>query len=285
MPEERDSSATLPLTFGGVASFAQSSFSRLFAFQIAVALMAALAMVGFFELAWVPVFTRILPQLPVSGEVRDGKLSCSPSAPVRDTSSSFLWLTLDPTDSADRGEGADLQIELGQNDLRFRSLFGYLVVPYPADTILAINRREVEPWWGAWHPAFVLGVGAGVVVLLFASWSVLALLYTWPVRVISFYADRHLSLGGAWRLASAALLPGAILMVLAAAAYTFQHLNLVQLLAATALHFIVGWIYILGSPFCLPRTAAAGGTTRRNPFGTAPGRKNPFAGRSAKDKS
>ncbi len=73
---------------------------------------------------------------------------------------------------------------------------------------------------------------------------------------------------GPWRLGAACLLPGALFFLAAIVAYTFHRINLVQLLGATVLHFMIGWVYLLFAPFSLPQepTAGAGKVRAVNPF-------------------
>ena len=282
MEEEANSYWPQPLTFGGVAAFARASTGRLLLFQAAIAFLAALTVAFFFESAWVPVITQTIQGLPPSGAIQDGQLSWTRPKPLRTVGSTFLWISIDPGNTLEPSEGADLEVELGRHQLRFRSVFGFLAIPYPNGYTIALNRNEVEPWWGAWHPAVTVGLSAATFVGLLVTWEILAWLYAWPVRLISFYADRDLSWSGAWRLGGAALLSGAMFMVLALDAYAFHQLNLMQLLAAFVLHFMIGWVYVLFAPFALPRCSHTSNPPSANPFKPAKSAQpaqpaNPFA--------
>ena len=115
---------------------------------------------------------------------------------------------------------------------------------------------ELGPWWGAWAPA-MLAMAAGLVVMaLMASWGCLATVYSLPVWLTGFFANRECGLGGSWRLAGAALMPGALLMCAAIVLYGCGALDLVRLAAAAAAHFVMGWVYLLVSPLRLPRIPA-----------------------------
>lgn len=282
MEELPNNSWAQPLTFAGIAKIAEKRSGVLFGYQIIVAIMAAAVVVTFFGLAWEPVFKRAIASLPDSGAIQNGELNWSGVVPVRTTGSSLLWLSINPADAAESGEGADLQVEAGRTELRLRSLFGYLAIPYQKGYRIAMNRTELEPWWGAWRPALIAGMGGAVVVGLFVTWGILGFAYAWPARFIAFYADRKLSCMGAWRLGAACLLPGALFFLAAIVAYTFHRINLVQLLGATVLHFMIGWVYLLFSPFSLPQepTAGAGKVRAVNPFGTTVVKDpNPFSDR------
>jgi hypothetical protein len=285
MEEQAKSVLVHPLTFEGVAGLARSSFGRLFLFQSLVALLAAAMVVWFFQTAWVPALLQGIRALPPSGSIQDGLLDWTPPTPVRTGGTSFLSVSVDPTDSFEPGEGSDLQVEFGRTGVRVRSLFGYLGVPYPPEYVIVFNRTELEPWWGAWQPMILAGLGVAVFLGLLTIWAVLGAVYSWPARFIAFYADRKLTWPGAWRLGAAALLPGALFFILALFAYSLHRLNLVQLLFAAVLHLMIGWVYLLGSPFCLPRSVApsAAVSVAKNPFGKGkPAARNPFADSSGK---
>jgi len=72
------------------------------------------------------------------------------------------------------------------------------------------DRLEMEPWWGAREPVVLALAALTVVVGLFVTWSFLATIYVGPVWLISFFANRDLKLAECWRLAGAALMPGAL---------------------------------------------------------------------------
>jgi len=85
------------------------------------------------------------------------------------------------------------------------------------------------------------------------------------VWLVAFLADRQCSLGGGWRLAGAALMPGALLMCSAIVLYGWGAYDLVRLAAAGAAHVVIGWLYLCVSLLRLPpyeKTTAV----RENPF-------------------
>ncbi|MHC1766983.1 MAG: hypothetical protein AB9869_22215 [Verrucomicrobiia bacterium] len=279
MEDETKQAWALPFTFGGVAAFAQARGSLLTAWQLGVALVAAVIIAAFFELAWVPVLERTIALLPPTGAIQNGELAWPQRAPVRVKGSTFLGIDVDPANSMETGEGADVQVEVRRTELRIRSLFGHVKVPYLSGYRIALNRAELEPWWGAWHPAVLAGIGGTVVVGLLTVWAVLGFLYAWPVRLIAFYANRRLSWSGAWRIGAACLLPGALFLSLAILAYTLHRINLVQLIAATLLHIMIGWVYVLFAPFALPDASVRKTKPQSpNPFGTTrTSDRNPFS--------
>jgi hypothetical protein len=103
-----------------------------------------------------------------------------------------------------------------------------------------------------------------------ASWWLLATLYFLPVWLGGFFTNRDLNLSQSWKLAGAALMPGALVMTLAMVVYGFGVLDLVQLTAAAGAHLIVSWVYLVWSVWAAPKSRAI-----------APATANPFAEKTA----
>jgi hypothetical protein len=256
-----------PLTFGGVAAYAQASFIRVFVLALVFALIAAASVVWFFHSAWEPVLREAIAQLPNEGAIQGGRLEWKGPTPVRLAGGAFLSIVVDATGSGEAGSSADFQIEFSPTRFWLCSLVPCLGFKYPKNGFIALSRQELEPWWGAWQPVILAGMGAAVMTGLLAVWAFLAAVYTVPARVIAYLADRPLSPFAAWRLAVAALMPGSLFMSAAITAYGINQLTLIQLLFMSLLHLAIGWLYVLGSPLRLPR---------RTGSPAPPGAKNPF---------
>jgi len=256
-----------PITFGGVAAFSRATFGRVLLVQFIVALLVAASVICFLISAWLPVVQKAIVRLPEKGAIRQGQLVWNGPSPAWLADGTFLSIVVDAAGEGRIGQSADVQLELKRRGFKICSLFGCVALPYPEKWIFALNRAEAEPWWGAWRPFLLLGVGAGTVLCLMASWLVLATFYSLAVRLIAFYSDRQAAWPACWRIAGAAQLPGALLMSGATCLYGFNRLNLVGLLFAWLLHAVIGWIYVGIAPARLPRAADA---LRR--------RGNPFAG-------
>ena len=264
-----------PITFGGVAAFARASLGRLFLVQFLAALLVAASVISFLSVAWFPVFQKAIVRLPEKGAIRQGQLEWNGPSPAWLADGTFLSIVVDAAGEGRIGQSADVQLELKRRGFKICSLFGCVALPYPEKWIFALNRAEAEPWWGAWRPFLLLGVGAGSVLCLMASWLVLATFYSLAVRLIAFYSDRQAAWPACWRIAGAAQLPGALLMTGATFLYGLNRLNLVGFLFAWLLHLVTGWIYIGIAPARLPRLARA---PRRpgNPFGTGQKKQKRF---------
>ncbi len=83
--------------------------------------------------------------------------------------------------------------------------------------------------------------------------------------LVAFYANRKLTLGQSRKIAGAALMPGGLFLSAAIVVYGLGAMDLVQLLAALAAHFVISWVYLVASPLALRRDPALG-PPRANPF-------------------
>jgi len=278
-------SAWQPLTPRGVAAFAGASGGRLLLVQAVCAGVLAAAVTWCIQAAWFPTLAQAVQNLPEQGEIRQGQLDWPAAAPQWLAQGRFLAVAVDPEHSGVLRGPADVQVELGRRSVRLVSLLGYVDLEYPPLGQVALTRAEAVPWWGAWSPAILAGCFSVTFAGLLAGWTLLATLYGLPVWLLGFFANRELTLVGSWRLAGAALLPGALLVALAVWLYGAGVLDLLRLLAVAAFHVVVGWIYLCASPLQLPRVGGMV-SPRGNPFASAgdprqaaarPPPDNPFA--------
>jgi hypothetical protein len=244
-----------PLTPRGVAAFARASCGRLWLAQLIVALLAGGVTVWFVYQDWLPVVREAIRRLPVEGEIRDAKLDWRGDSPAQLAGNHFLRLAVDLNHGGGLGHEGHLQIELGRTNIEVFSLLGYLKADYPRNSVLPLNRARLAPWWGAWEPAILTGTGLLTTLALMLAWTALATLYCAPVWIIAFFQNRDLNFRQSWRLAGAALMPGAFFLLAAMLSYGFGWLDLIQLGAAFGLHFVIGWIYLFLGPMFLPRDA------------------------------
>lgn len=254
-----------PLTPRGVATFASAPLRRLLLVEFVVAVLAAAVFAWFLHDIW---FTRVreaIRQLPEQGEIRQGKLAWRGDSPVQLAGDRFLTIVVDLNHEGEVGHESDVCVEFGQTDFQIVSLLGYWQVNYPKGWVIAFGQAELEPWWGAWEPAILAGVILACVPALMLAWAVLAALYCAPTLLVAFFANRDFNWRGAWKLASAAQMPGALLMTAAAVLYGVGFLDLLRLAVCAGLHLVVGWIYVIVSLLFRPRLASAGGTSG-NPF-------------------
>jgi hypothetical protein len=225
--------------------------------------------------------------LPAQAGIRSGRLTWNDEAPRSLAESRFLAVVVDLQHSGQLRSPAHLELEFGRGDLWVYSLFGCLQIPYPSGYVIALDLETLKPWWGAWAPAILAGIGLAAAAALLASWTALACVYCLPAWLLARYAGRQLRFGASWKLAGAALMPGALLLTGALVLYALGGLDLVHLLAAWVLHFILGWAFVILGVLARPKLAALPGA-KTNPFGPAaepepPARKrgspstNPFS--------
>lgn len=265
-----------PLTPRGVAAFAKASLARLLLVQFIFAALAAPPVVWFLSADWFPTIHAAVQQLPPRGEIRSGRLNWAGDSPQLLSEGNFLAFVVDLNHTGQVRSPAHIQVEFGRNTIRIFSLFGYVECSYPnpKGQIITFNRPELEPWWGAWAPPLLWTSVAITIAGLMAGWTLLATVYSVVVRLIGFFANRDLNLWASWKLAGAALMPGALLMAIGIALYGLEVLDLVQFIASVAIHFLVGWFYLLISPFFARRLPSIA-VVKGNPFVTPPSGQTP----------
>jgi hypothetical protein len=265
--DDAPKSAWQPFTPQGVAAFAHARLRRLLIVQGIMALFVALAVTWQLDTGWFPPIQTAIDNLPDSGEIRRQKLAWPTNSPTVLADGRFLALSVDLDHTGEVRSTAQLQAEFGRDSVFASSQlgYGYAEWRYPPDWVIAFNRKELKPLWGAWKPFLLAGsfVGAGVGVV--ASWWVLALIYCLPVRLAAFFTNRNLTALGSWKLAGAALIPGAALMLASIMLYGFGSMDLVQLLFVTGAHVVLGWIYLFLSLLFVPSITASV-KRQKNPF-------------------
>ena len=246
-----------------MAAFAHARLGRLLVVQFIVAALTAVAVDCFLDMGCFPTITAAIKQLPDQGEIRASRLNWHGESPALLAEGGFLAFDVDLEHTGQIHSPAQMQIEFGRESVRIFSLLGYTDFSYPSDQTLYFNRTDLEPLWDAWKPDLLAIATGAVIVGLMLSWAVLATVYFFPVWLICFFADRDLNFRQSWRLAGAALMPGALLLTAAIVFYALGALDLIQMSFAFGAHFVLGWIYLFISPLFLPRVSPA---EKRNPF-------------------
>jgi hypothetical protein len=273
-----------PFTPRGIAAFAAASTGRLLVAQLLMSLFVGLVAAWFLHAAWFPPISQAIRHLPASGDIVNGRLQWTNAAPVTLAGNRFLAIVVDPDHTGRAGQTSDLQVEFGRAEARLSGLLGVAPIRYPADQVVAFNRRDLMPWWGAWSQAVLSGAIAGTVLGLLLTWALLAAVYTPVTRAVASFFDRPLRWSQAWRLGGAALMPGALLMAGAIGLYGWNLIDLVRLGFVMVFHLVAGWVFLVVSVLCLPRAQAIV-PVKGNPFAQGDGKtreraeketKNPF---------
>ena len=252
-----------PLTPRGVAAFARASFERLFIVQSIFALLAALTILWVLSDGVFPVVGDAIDQLPEIGGIHGGRLDWRDDSPVLLAEGRLLAIGVDLDHSGDLRSPADFQFEFGRDSVVIFSLFGEAEINYPPGYVIAANRHDARPAWDAWSPDIMALAAIGTFFGLLLIWALLATVYFLPVWLICFFANRDLNLRACWKLAAAALMPGATLVSVSLLLYELNVFDLVQFCFAFGMHFIIGWIYLFVSPMFLNRSLPS---EKKNPF-------------------
>jgi len=252
-----------PVSPRGVAAFARASYERLFVVQSIFALMAAAAVVWLLTTRLFPTVDAAIENLPATSVIERGKLGWPDDSPKLLSEGHFLAFSVDLGHSGNLRSPAHFQFEFGTNSLCIYSLFGVAELFYPPDQSFYFDRPELSPLWGAWAPE-ILGLAAiGTFFGLLIIWLILATIYSLLIWLIAFYADRDLNYFQSWKLAGAALMPGALIMSLAIVMYGLAVFDLVQFCFAAVMHIVIGWTYLIVSPLFIRRAVPV---AKGNPF-------------------
>ena len=254
-----------PFTPRGVAAFGLASFMRVFLVQGVVTVLVGIALIWALRAAWVPVISEAIQQLPATGNIQRGELHFPGESPQRLAENSQLAIVVDLEGTRAVGQVADLEIAFEKKRFVLRGPLGAFWRDYGTTYQFNFNRPELTPWWDAHRWAILLLLALALGVAVFASWWALALVYVPVVKFIAFFADHAVTWGGAWRVSAAALLPGACLVALALILYGVGAIPLFQFGLLYALHIVAGLIFVLTSPFFLPKISVL--LASKNPFG------------------
>src|SRR5215510_9440646 len=100
-----------PVTFRGVASFAQANLGRLLLVQLIVAMLVAGAVGWFLSIDWFPEIRKAIRRLPDSGVIQSGLLSTPRETPAPLVETRHLCIAVDAADTGVASSLADLRIE------------------------------------------------------------------------------------------------------------------------------------------------------------------------------
>ena len=147
----------------GCGGVCPAPLRRLLLVQFIVAVLVGGTVVWLLRDAYFPTISAAIAQLPAAGEIRSGQLDWRGESPQLLAEGQFLALSVDREHSGAIRSPAHVQIEFGKTNLLIHSLLGYAEVEYPRGWIIAVNRTELSPLWGAWRPwlqvATVVGCG------------------------------------------------------------------------------------------------------------------------------
>ena len=253
-----------------MAAFARASLGLLLLVELLVASLCAGSVAWFLSTAWFPAVRQAIRQLPEQGSIDNQKLD-SPLAFAQTLAENwpFLIVVLDLEKQRNASQTSDVLVEFHRNNFQVCSLFGCLLFNYPKGWSMEFNRPSLAPEWEAWE-AIILSLASLLILMsLLISWASLAMFYCGVVRLLGFFKDRELTWSSSWRLASAAQMPGALLLAAGIICYGVGMVDLIRLLLLVVLHLVVSWLYLAFSPFFVPRLPDVA-APEENPFAAGP---------------
>jgi hypothetical protein len=256
----------LPLIPQAIAAFSQpGTLGRLLLVQIVVGLIVGATVAMFLYWECYPTLGVAIERLPEEGEIRSTQLDWRGESPGMIAEGRFLALTVDLDHSGGLRSPAYVQVEFGKTDLRMRSLFGVMDLNYPKGWVIAVNRAQLKPLWGAWEaPILALAVFASALWLLLSWWG-LGAIHAPIAWIAGVFTNHEQNVFRMWKLSAAALMPGALLMAAGILAFNFGLMDLVGLLFTFCIHFVVGWVYLFLSLMFVPKPGGAS-EKKKNPF-------------------
>ena len=164
---------------------------------------------------------------------------------------------MDPQYDSETGLTGDVQVELTPEDWTLRWVFGEQAFEYAPGPV-ELDRATAVPWWGSRRPFILLAVGAGGGLLLLLGGLLFGGLAAWPMKAVASYLNRESALGPVWRTATAATLPGIVLLTMGVLCYAIG-LPLMGLLAVLPLCLLLGGGYAFLALFRLPEAEDTAG--------------------------
>lgn len=214
----------------------------------------------------------VAERLPDEGGIIDGKLFWLTNEPAVLIETRSFSIHVNPTDEEPIADGADLQVVFGKEKLLLRSLFGWLILPYPETLNFPLNLKEVWTTWGAYKNSIIPVTFLIFACLLVLVWWMLAWLYSIPISIFIKILRRKIDPIGVFRISlMSQMLPAAILssgIIL----YAYNRFDLTTLLILFIVHIPFAWIYLIISPFYLPGLPE----DLENPFSDGDKSRNPF---------
>lgn len=249
-----------PLTPKGISVYAKARLSQLLGVWMVFGIICSTSILWTVNQIWFPAIESAIASLPEKGEIVEGHLNYV-KEPIKLVETKFLSIYLNPTQD-DLSDTSDVQIVFGANELRLRSIFGWLWFNYPLNLYLPLNKQELLPWWGAYATGIKAAIFGFFLILLVIIWAFCGWLYSFPGRLIAIILRRNLDLAAGWKISCAGQMPAAIVACAALILYAQLYLDLTGFVIAFLAHFLVGWSYIFISIFYLEKIQVE----PKNPF-------------------
>jgi hypothetical protein len=282
VPDEHPTKiARQPFTFGGVARFAHATFLRLSAVAFSFGLLSGIVVSWLLATCVAQVIDESISKLPTTGSIERGALNWPEKEGRLLGANAFVSVSVAIRERDSENAPVDFTFEFRTNALMVRSFPGTALLAYPSKTEIELNRTALLPAWGAWRAPILVGFIPGTAILLFLTWSLLAVPYSIIPVVMATILGRDLTLPGAWKMGLASQLSGSLMMAFALALYSTGKISVILVLIMLPAHLVPSLCYLIISPFFLPKAVLS--SSESNPFESErrPRQKgrNPFAGK------
>lgn len=258
-----------PFTPSGVSSFAATGWGRLLLWQCVVAVALGGGILLVLGQHWAPVLDRVIEDhFPQKTGLQDGQLIWPDDEPATSPHNAYLCVIIDPANTLEHNEQADVVIELRRTHWMLHSVLGYQAYHYHSGNH-QWSREEFIPWWGSRRPFLTLGAGAGTGLAFVLGTALIGLMLVWPVRLLAYFTNGTGNLGPLWRLSTAALLPGGMMLAMGLLCYAMRLLPLMALLPLLAVATLISLVYLVLATLTLPHAEKIAA--------------NPFAGEGESD--
>jgi len=267
------------LTPKSIATFNNAKFIILLVNWIVFGCICSFFITKAIDKAIISSITTAVQNFPQKGEIKSGALYWETNGIFVLSGAKFLSISINATDEEDIADSSDIQLIIGKNHFRLRSIFGWLEIKYPLWFRLPLSYKEVFPIWDAYMPAIKVSVFISSIVVLLIVWTIISLIYSLFAKFLIRLFNRIRKPGGAFKISGASLIPAALIMSIAILGYSLRYLDLLSLMIVFGCHFIISLCYLFLSIFHLEKVPVK----TENPFSDSKiaqdvKKDNPFAG-------
>ncbi|MCX7872708.1 MAG: hypothetical protein N2487_05430 [Verrucomicrobiae bacterium] len=242
-----------PLTPNGISAYANVSFAYTAYTILVFAIICSVSICWMFSRCLIVPLNLGVERLPEKGGISNGRLQWFTNETTVLIETRTLSIHVNPTDEEPIADGADLQIVFEKDRLLLRSLFGWLPIPYPKTLNFPLNLKDLWTSWGAYKNAIIPLVFIFSACFLVVVWGGLAWIYSIPIALLVKIIKAKTSSAGIFRISLMSQMLSALIMSAGVIFYTLARIDLTTLCIIFAIHIPFAWIYLLITPFYLPK--------------------------------
>lgn len=267
-PAERKAGSSGPAGSSPLVWILERWAAGLWILGVATALIAGVAFAWALQRTWLPVVRVAVSNWPGLVRCQQGRFEFPTDQPRLLAEGHDLALILDPRHDGTIRTPAWVQVQWGISTLRLRGPLGEWEARFPRGWTFERDPASARATWEAWEGVLLVGLALTAAVSLLLAWPVLATVY-WPgLSLVARLLGKQAQGRVLWRIGLLAQLPGAWFMIASLFGFGSGWLNLLRLLVAFGLHWILTWGVLAGLVLCLPRRARTVASPA-NPFAAA----------------